>query len=395
MLTFGRFSGINNQKDSRELVQGKGGVCALTIGRNIDLDLEGRPRRRSGFGSVDTGVWGNVWEGTSLALGTKDGDLVNIDTSEVLYQTFSGTPRTWYDEWPDGRVAFSNGLICGITDGTAAGTTKWGVPLPASVGSVSMAAGDLFPGRYKYALTHYRIADGLEGGPTYAGAFTIAEGEGALVWSGLPVPPAGHGTRIYVTSHNDDILYFASSTTGTAATFSGKNEDLQLRLKTDNFYPAPAGICLAFWRGRALTAVGTLLIASRSHQWELFQLERDVVQMPANITMVKPVEGGIWVGTTQELCFLSGQQWDSLAAVHNVSGPVALGSGVHVDAKNIAGGEKSGPAAICIADGYVTACFGDGSHATLTDQVYRATGTEYAATFRMAAEIPQYIAIER
>lgn len=396
MLTFERFSGLDNQHRPAELTQDpKTKVCALVRAMNVDLDLEGRPRRRAGFTQADTGIWRNVWEGTQLALATKDGDLVNIESTEVLYETLSGSPRSWFVELPDGRVAFSNSLICGITDGTAEGTTKWGVPLPASVGSISKAPGDLFPGRYQWAITHVRTDDGLEGGPQYAAAFDVAEGEGSITWTGLPVL-ADHTTNIYLTSHNDDVLYLATSTSTDTAQFTGANTDLLLRLKTDNCYPAPAGTCLAYWRGRALLASGPLLLASRAQQWELFDLARDVKAFPSDITMIMPVQGGIWVGTQTELAYLRGDTWDGLKAEHDrVPGPVALGSGVLVDGNVIGGEHASGPAAVCIADGYVTACFSDGSFNVLTDKVYRTDGTEYAATFRMQDEIPQYIAVEQ
>lgn len=403
MLTFERFSGIDNQHRSSELMlDGKTRSCALTRAMNIDLDLEGRPARRSGVTQADTGIWRNLWEGSALTLATKDGDLVNVDTAEVLYPTLSGTPRTWFDEWPDGRVAFSNGLIRGITDGTAAGTTAWGVPIPAGVGGVTKLAGDLFPGRYIYAVTHVRTADSLEGGPAYGGAFDLAVGEGSILWTGLPAAPAGHTTNVYLTSHNDDVLYLAASTANTTASFSGKNEDLQVRMRTGNWepgaagYPAPAGICLGNWRGRSLLASGSLLIASRSQQWELFDLARDVKQFPADVTMNAPVEGGIWVGTERELAFLAGTEFDKLSARHEViRGAVALGSAVMVDGKHIGTGAKQGYAWICITDGYPVALFADGTYSVLAGRAYKATGTEYVATFRMVGEIPQYVAIEQ
>lgn len=399
MLTFEQFSGIDNQHASSELVQdAKTRVCALASAVNIDLDLAGRPSRRQGYAQADSGIWRNTWNGAALRLATKDGDLVNRDTLEVLYETLSGTPRTWFGEFPDGRVCFSNGLICGITDGTAAGTTRWGVPIPASVGAVGKAAGDLYPGRYQYAVTHVRTLDGLEGGPLHAAAFTLAEGEGSIVWTGLPAAPAGHTTNVYLSSHDGETLYLAASTSGTVATFTGANVDLQLPLKTDQCFPAPAGICIGYWRGRSLLASGNLLIASRPQQWELFDLSRDVKAFPADITMVMPVQDGIWVGTQSELAFLSGTAWDDLQAHHDRAGAVAFGSGVLVDGRLIGSGEHPGPAALCIADGYLTAGYSDGAFQVLTDRVYRASGAEYVATLRRAGargEIPQYVAIEQ
>jgi hypothetical protein len=392
MLTLLSYTGIDNQRLSEELeIDMKTGVAPLAAAMNVDLDLDGKPRRRAGYVSDDTGLYRNIFEGTSLTLATKAGDLVNVDTADVLYPSLSGSPRTWYTQLPDGRVTFSNGLICGITDGTTAGTTAWGVPIPADVGSITETAGSLKPGRYRWQVTHVRIADGLEGGPAYSAAVDLTEG--GIEWTGLPDPPAGHTTNVYLTSHNDDIAYLAATTSGNTATFTGANEALQLDCKTDFCYPAPAGILTAYWRGRMLIASGNLLLASKSQRWELFDLAKDFKQFSSDLTLVQPVDGGIWVGTGTELAFLSGTVWDELEYKPGVvKGAVCLGSGVDVDATSIKGAQN-GNAMMCIANGYICAGFSDGSANLLSFPQYRTDATEVAATFRMNGAIPQYIAI--
>lgn len=396
MLKLLSFTGIDNQRDSSALeTDPKTGATPLTAALNVDLDLDGRMRQRAGFTEADTGIHRNLWEADGFMLATKAGDLINVGTGDVLYEQLSGSPRTWYTNLPDGRTTFSNGLICGITDGTIAGTTKWGVPIPASVGSVAPAAGgSMKPGRYRYQLTHVRTLDGLEGGPAYAGAFDVAEGEGSVAWTSLPAPPTGHSTNVYLTSHNDDTAYLAATTAGTTASFSSGNETLVTPCKSDFCYPAPAGVLTAFWRGRTLIALGNLLIASRPQQWELFDLRKEFKQLPGDLTLVQPVDGGIWVGTDTELAFLSGTTFDDLVYHKRAEGRVVLGSGVAVDAKRFKG-EAVGQAMVCIADGYVCAGMPDGGFAPLTMDRYRTDATEVVAAFRMNGEIPQYIAIEQ
>lgn len=394
MLNLRYFTGIDNQHPTSELaIDPKTGATPLRTALNCDIDLNGYLRRRAGRVSVDTGIYRNLFEAEPGLLATKNGDLMNVDNSQVLYPSLSGSPRTWYTALPDGRTTFSNGLICGITDGSTVGTTKWGVPLPDHAGTVTTTTGGgLMPGRYKYMVTHVRTRDGLEGGPIYGAAFDLAPGDTSVVWTGLPVL-AGHTTNVYLSSHNDDACYLAASTTGTTAAFTGSNMNLQLSCKTDNCYPAPAGICTAFWRGRTLVAVGNLLIASREHQWELFDLARDFKAFSSDLTLVQPVDGGIWVGTQSELAFLSGTKFDELVYHPSVlKGPVTLGSGVDVDAQYIKG-EQDGNAMMCIANGYVCAGFSDGTMTALSYPAYRNQAAEVVATFRMNGEIPQYIAI--
>jgi hypothetical protein len=170
---------------------------------------------------------------------------------------------------------------------------------------------------------------------------------------------------------------------------------LQLECKTDFCIPAPAGICTAFWRGRTLMAVGKRAARVAPAAVGAVRLPRDFKQFSGDITLVQPVDGGIWVGTEYELAFLQGTQFDELVAKHAaVSGAVVLGSGVAVDGRYIKGGGQ-GPAMLCIANGYLVAGMGDGSARVLTDNVYRTDAAEVVATFRMQGEIPQYIAIEQ
>jgi hypothetical protein len=392
MLTFSSFTGINNVLPSERLAPDrKTGAAALTEAMNVDIGMAGEARRRKGYSVASVVCHKNVWQGASFMLATANGDLINSATQAVLYASL-GVSRVWYTNLPDGRTTFSNGLICGITDGTT--TAKWGIPLPAADGAPIDVAGALNPGKYRIALTHVRLSDGLEGGTTHLTPFTVATG--GIVITGLPLL-ADHKTNVYLSSANDDALYLAGTTAGSTFSFTAANDTLTLACKTDQCYPAPAGILTAFWRGRTLLASGKLLLASRNQQWELFDLAKDLKQFSSDITLVQPVDTGIWVGTGKELAFLSGAQFDGLTAHHNtVPGAVVLGSGVTVDGANIkvGNGVGSGPAMICIAGGgYLYAGLESGSAVNLTDGVYTTAATEVAATFRVQSGIPQYIAI--
>ena len=124
MMTFDKFSGINNVLPSERLPPD-----ALTVVTNVDIGLSGELRRRQGYAKVSPDAHTNLHEaaGTLLATVGLNGDLTNVGTSAVLYPSL-GHDRVWYCDLPDGRTAFSNGLICGVTDWVSA--TGWGVPTP-------------------------------------------------------------------------------------------------------------------------------------------------------------------------------------------------------------------------------------------------------------------------
>ena len=383
MLTFDKFSGINNVLPDMRL-----GPDALRTALNVDIGLSGEITRRDGYSVVDPTCHKNLWQADGFMLATCNGDLKRVGGA-TLYPSI-GVERVWYLNLPDGRTAFSNGLINGLTDGTA--TTGFGIPVPATIGSADDTAGALFPGDYQYQLTYVRLSDGLEGGPAYSGVIPIAAG--GLFLSGLPVL-AGHKINIYISSHNDDQAYLAGSTTNGLFSFVEANDALVLPCRTDYCRPAPVGTVMAFYRGRALVAVGNVLYASRPNQIELFETKRDFKQFSAAITLLVAVDDGIYVGTENELAFLAGDAFDRLVYRQVIPKGVVLGSGVSAPGSliRLGDGVGSGSAMLCIADSVICAGFNGGQVVRMTEGRYTTSATEVAATFRIINRIPQYLAI--
>lgn len=388
MLTFEKFSGINNVLPAHRLAED-----ALTTATNADFGLSGEVRRRQGYSETLASCHKNLHQADGFLLATVDGgDLMALDSaggSRTLLYPSLGAARVWYCNLPDGRTTFSNGLICGITDGQAA--TTWGVPVPESLGALTPVAGELFPGDYAYQLTHVRLSDGLEGAPHYASPVPVPDG--GILLTGLPVR-AGHKLNIYLTSHNGEQAFLAGSTAGGSFAYLGKNDALVLPCRTDHLQPAPAGTFTAFWRGRVLVAVGPVLYASRTNGWESFDFRRDFKQFSAAITLIQPVEGGVFVGTGKELAFLAGSEFDKLAYSQAISGAVVPGSGVPVPGELVQRGQGTGQgrAMVCIADRCLVAGFSDGGISRLSEGRYATDAAEVVATFRQVNGVPQYLA---
>ena len=390
MLTFEKFSGINNVLPSHRL-----GDDALTVATNVDIGLTGELSRRAGYAEMLDTCHKNLHQADGFLLATVDGgDLIAMDAAgenRVMLSPSLGPSRVWYCNLPDGRTTFSNGLINGITDGATA--TTWGVPVPESLGALTPVAGELSPGDYQYQLTYVRLSDGLESGPIYSGPTPVPDG--GVLLQGLPMLD-GHKINVYLTSHNGEQAYLAGSTFTSSFSYLGKNDALVLPCRTDNLRPAPAGTVTAFWRGRVLVAVGPVLYASKTNAWELFDFRRDFKQFSAPITLIQPVDGGVFVGTEQELAFLSGTEFDKLAYVQVLDGPTVLGSGVAVRGELVQRGQQGmgqGAAMLCIAGRGIVAGFSDGGIARMTEGRYATDVTEVAATFRMIGGTPQYLAV--
>jgi len=388
MLKFESFTGINNVSPSHRLKNSE-----LTVAANIDIGLRGELKRRSGYTQVLGTCHKNLWQADGFMLATVDGnDLVAIapNGDRTTVQAALGPARVWYCNLPDGATAFSNGSINGLTAGAAA--TAWGVADPASSGALTEVAGSLYPGTYMYSLTHVRLSDGRESAPLVSIPYNLTTG--GITLTGLPTR-AGHKTNVYLTSHNGDQALLAGSTTNSVFAFTAAHDTLVLPCRTDNLMPAPVGTVLAFWRGRALVAVGPTLYASLPGQWEMFDPRRDFKQFSADITAVQPTDEGMFIGTEKELAYLDGSEFDKLVYSRVVSGPVVLGSGVAVRGELIKQGDGmgDGEAMICIADHGIVAGFSSGKVERLTEGVYSTSVTEVFATFRKVNDVPQYIAI--
>lgn len=390
MLKLQNFTGINNVLAAEELEPN-----ALQSATNVDLDLAGRARRRAGHTQAAATAHKNIHLANGFTLATRGaaGDLVNVDEDIVLLAALGHSPRVWYSPLPDGRTLFGNGTTQGVI--SADGTTRstWGVPIPSSAGAAANAAGLLHAGEYQWSLTHVRDADGAESGPVYSNA-TVVVSTGGVAFTGLPVL-AGYSTRVYLTSHYGGERFLAGETSGATLTFSDANKDLVAPCRTEHLKPPPAGKLLAFWRGRAIVAVGPALFASKPFSWELFDLRRDFKHLGADITLVQPVDGGIWAGTTRELVFLAGSTWDGLTRIVKMRGSVVLGSGCAVKGEHLkmGDGRAQGDCMVGIAGGWIVGGTPDGSLIPLTVDRYKTEVTEVASCFRVVDGIPQYIAL--
>lgn len=386
MLKFSKFTGINNVLPSNRLKP-----TELSVGTDLNIGLDGELSRRDGFVERSILCHKNLWQGDGFMLATYNSDLVKtVNGATTLLLASLGSGRVWYVNLPDGRTAFSNGLISGITDGVA--VTTWGVPTPGSIGSLTDVAGSLHPGDYQYQVTYARISDDVEGAPAYSNPLPIALG--GIVLTGLPTL-AGHRINVYITAANAGTGYFAGSTLTGVFSFTGTNSQLILPCRTEFLVPMPVGTVSAFWRGRVLVAQGATLFASRHGTWELCDVRRDFKQFSSPITLIQPVDGGVFVGTETELAFMAGDEFDKLVYRRVVEAGTVLGSGVAVRGELIKAGDNpaSGGAMVCIADSVVVAGLSDGRVLRLTEGRYATSATEVAAAFRMVGRIPQYIAI--
>lgn len=402
MPAFKGFKGINNVQREERLEAGE-----LTAAVNVDIDETGAIMRRLGSADLAAGAFHSLYEGPSMTLAVRDGNLVRLNpASGATLATIVadiGARRVSYQLAPNGRVYLTNGVTMGSTNGTDFLTI--GVPRPPHIGNVaSLGPGELFT--INVAIGYKRQADGLEGGLTHG----IAQTNGTeLSFVGLPQLD-GYDIVAYAAPANHQNLYRLGTTSGETFGFRpdgvlggiatwdalGLQYDSLHSLRYTEFLsPPPYGSRLALWNGRLLLAAGRALWASRPYMIELFDLRRDYKMFLADITMVRPVQAGIWISTTEALHFLRGNQFDGLALETPLHKPVAIGSDAVIDGSKVKGRLRSAlgqnEVVVCIADGRIAALSSSGTHVELSD-AYEPAGVEYVASIVEHRGYPQYLA---
>ena len=388
MLTFDHFSGISNLLPAERIPDN-----ALVEATNVDIGNSGEITRREGFSSISIGSTHSLFESGDKFIAVINNDLKLLDKSGIVVTTLHqsiGASRVWYAALPDGRVAYSNGLISGVVDGEDA--YPLGVTAPDSAGEMQQISGKLFPGTYRYAVSYVRERDGFESAPTFGLPEHI---EGGVAIVGLQQRD-GYRMNVYLTSHDGSEIYLAGSTTGEVFEFSGGNSDLVLPCRSTYCDAPPSGKHLAMWRSRLLVADGATLWASRAGQCETFDLRRDFKQFSHPITAILPVDDGFYVGTTQALIFLEGSDFDKLIYREVGKFGVVPGSAVQTLGEYIKLGDGvgTGSAGILIGGRSLVACFNGGRAVNMTKETYRTTSQEVSAAFRIVRGIHQYIAVD-
>lgn len=379
-----KFTGINNVAYPMDMTSSD-----LLLASNVDVTNSQRLRRRHGFVVLDgSECYSTVFEATGFTLTvTKAGQMCawRDGVPTVLHPSLGG--RVWMTELPDGRVAFSNGLQSGLTDGQR--VTSWGVQQPDHVGTVIHIPGQLQPGSYRWAVCFVRD-DGLEGGLITSEPVQLQRPCG-LAFMGLP-EAQGLKTRVYLTRTDGEQFYFAGDAVEGQLRLA--QHDSAVLARTLDLRAPPAGILLSTCNGRALVALDDMLLASQPTLPEQFDMVRDFRRFEGRITLVQPVSGGIYVGTVHALYFLEGGSFDALALRTVLRQPVVLGSGVAVDGHHIRVGDGSAPGEcmVCIAGGHIVAGLGGGQLVHMSKERYRTDCQEVSAAFRHVAGVPQYMA---
>lgn len=105
----------------------------------------------------------------------------------------------------------------------------------------------------------------------------------------------------------------------------------------------PRAIEIEHYKGRIYLAAGPVLWATELYLYDLVDKDKNYVLLEDDITMVRAVGDGLYVGTTRELLFLRGTLAKGLEMQSIISSPVIRGSAVVVPYSKVHPQARQGP----------------------------------------------------
>jgi len=258
-IGLGPWLGINNRLPDFSLhVVDKGDF--LRSADNLVVDNDGSLRLRPADVRLQAMTAPHSWFAVDDTTGylVRSGVMYAVDLSvgyaEALFKVLSNDSAVSWLAIGE-SLYWSNGTDSGRI--TASTNAPWGLPTPAAPAPTN-AAGTLWPGTYRVALSYSNATTGEEGGIGAAGAIVLPSPWGISV----PLPTAAvvgaTHLNVYVSTVNGSVLFLQESVAiGTSAisitSVVGNHREAPLRYEE----PLPAGVGLFESNGRLCSVVGT------------------------------------------------------------------------------------------------------------------------------------------
>jgi hypothetical protein len=373
VLTIEQFAGLRNTVRPEYFAPGD-----LEVAKNADINDALKLSRRKGTSTLAfAGAYHSLFADGDVMLGVAGGTMRRLfagGTTAVLRAGLTDA-RVSYAPMAS-RIYYTNGILNGCVDAGVART--WGIDPPPYQPVATAIGGGLPAGVYQYAVTYVRV-DGQESGTGASGQITLTT-DGGIQFTAIPVPSDAAITqkRLYISPVNGDSLHRVQTLDGSATSATYSFEITGGAPLTTQFKQSPiAGQIAVPFNGRILIARGRRLYCTDAYAPELLDLRRNFV-MGGHITLVAPVEDGVYLGTEDEVIFLAGDDpskwlYKRLLAYGAIGGTVAYG-----DAEDVLP-DAAGTVAIFGTKQGIVAAFNGGAVKNLTKDRFQYPVTERGA----------------
>lgn len=328
-LALGPFKGMNNRAEDHALPVStdEDPRAAVRNAVNVNFTNAGKVKRRSGSTKKCDGL--NMKYGFSCSDGmfVVEGSalkMINADwTKTVVYNGVFGTSFTHFEF--NGNTFFSDSLIgLKITNGVA---QRWGMANPVAP-VVYTQAGILGAGTYLCCITFYD-AFGNESGASEIVSVDV-DANSSIVFANLPTSADSQviGIRMYMTTANGNVFYQCGDVAiGTLSYSVVIAHDGGKLLETLFMTRPPAGQIIREHNGRLLIANGSYLYVTEPYSTDLVsQLSKSVFQFSDDITVVEPVDDGVWI-VADKTYFFAGTGPEDFKQLTKLNYGATLGTG--------------------------------------------------------------------
>lgn len=291
---------------------------------NVDFDKNGNVSTKEGYtliypGNCHSLFEGFFCEGASLKYIDTNND-VTIITGLVAENNYLSYCRLNDD------LVFTDGIGIGhvLPDNTV---ELLAPPSPNDQPDAEQTAGILEGGEYQYALCNVS-ENGTISGTGIAKKIAVSHGSG-IIFSGMET--GNYLKALFISNVNGTEMYFRGFVPLNDAEYTLSNLDYKgYALDTQFMTQLPAGQIIRYFKGKLFVADNNILWFSQPLRYGLCKEADDYFQFPGRITVVEPVEDGIFV-IADKTYFLKGTNSDEFSLDDYVNSDGAIeGSSLQV-----------------------------------------------------------------
>lgn len=350
-----RFNGLNNVDDPMDV-----GLKGLQRARNVDIDRNGKVASRQGATKIQSESIIASWHDKS--------NLLVLNAAGELKALIDGQMQKIQDMAGERLAATEvNNLLYVSTDKETCvidGVTSrpMGVPHAEVVASYS-AGGNLKKGRYQVNATAVH-PDGRESGAMDSFLIDVPDDSQIHITAATTT---GYTIKLYVSGADGEQLYHVAD--GANATISSPDDTLGASEVLDRLYkgPMPEVSIMDEYQSCLLGAAGNILFASDPLDYELFDYVESVIPFDDQITMVRSVGTGIFVGTESATHFIAGEAPGQWFIRESYRYGVTRGSDQIVDMSKVGQG-SAGKGVIFLTDQGICLGTADGAVTNITER---------------------------
>lgn len=299
--------------------------------RNIDFDKDGNYEQREGFVKLITAT--NVHSlypssNSAILFGCQKNNIGIFNLSTSLFTSKATMPSAFRTSWAylDSTIYASNPAFNCRFDPATYIAYNIAVPLIDPPTITASTSGGMNEGTYTVTYSILNSSN-EESGTGVETQVDITEG-GGIVVSGLPID-ATSKIRIFASHPHGEELYRVLEAPLTAASLSiGIHEFKSLGAQPETRFleEIPKGHFITNYSSRLFIAFDNFLAFSSSFRPHLWDPRYNFIPFESLITMVAPVESGIFVSDLNSVKFLRGGDPERFEIIDVDSDPAYYGS---------------------------------------------------------------------